>query len=718
MNLIFKYFIKYRPQLIPSITCIIIGIFSALLKIIGPFLSVLLVDLAFKQKTPNLMIAILLGFFFVYACELITNFLNDYFTTQFNAVISGKIAHAITSKTFQLSIMEQRNIKNGDLFLRINLDSLEVADLITKLFYQVPLDILRYLGFLAAVYSFDGITALLVVSGLPIYAMKSWFYSVASIEVQLQREQRDIEFTEKINEILRNLRNIKVFGAEQFEYDQFLKLWRDRSVANRKLRVISFISVLTTFATIRGFQVLIIGILGYKVIRAELSVGEFVAISALLPNIEEPLRRLSTVYSEFKVGLVSLNRVEEILSNRKTDCEQLKSNLKNDVRIGEITFQDVTFFHTNQIAALNKVSLALKNNSTTAIVGQSGSGKTTLMNLILGFDTPFSGSVKIDGIDIREYSRDLLRSRIGVVFEDIPVFSGTIRDNIIYNHSDISEDDLISAAKMAAAHDSIMQLPNQYDTHLEQGGWNVSSGLVQRIAIARALALKPKILILDDALSAIDSEYALVIQNTLQECKKDMTVIMITNQLSNVRCFDEIVVLDQGRIAEVGKFSKLLNMRGVFSRLYYLQNSGFSEFKRRLEVELQRRERYGKELSVVFIRIFKFPEEIRSLGGNTITKVMKEIECYIRQEIRIMDFCSVFGEDKILIALSDTPDEGALNFIKTIKLKINNHTFNFKDIKFKIDIISELLPAADEEILNPDLIYINALKNHEDANVA
>jgi ABC-type bacteriocin/lantibiotic exporter with double-glycine peptidase domain len=637
---------------------------------------------------------------------------------QFNAVISGKIAHKITLKTLDSTIFEQRNIKTSDLFLRVNLDSIEVADVITKLFYQLPLDIVRYLGFLTVVYIFDGFTALLVLSGLPVYALKSWFYSIASTDVQLQREQTDIAFTQKTNEVLLSLKNIKAYGAERFEYDKFLKLWRNRSVANRRLRVISFFSTLTNFAAIRSFQVLAVGILGYKVMHGGLSVGEFVAISSLLPNVEDPLRRLSMAYSEFKVGLVSLHRVNDILSKDIKPFDQRTSVVKTDIKRGEISIHDVSVLHNNNVAAIKKISLVFKNYSATAIVGQSGSGKSTLMNLILGFEKPVSGVIQIDGADIQEYPNELLRSRIGVVFEANPVFSGTIRENIIYNHDGITDDDLIEASKMAAAHDSIMQLPRQYETYVEQSGWNLSSGLLQRIALARALALKPKILILDDAISSIDSEYGLLIQSALQECKKRMTVILVTNQLSHVKWFDQIVVLEQGQVAEVGGFSDLLKRRGVFSRLYYLQNSGFTEFKRRLEVEFQRRTRYGHEISVVAARVVNLPGELMILGGSARVQVMKDIECFIRGEIRIMDFCSVFGEDKILIALSDTLESGAQQFIQIIQKKVRNKLFHHRGSQFKVELMAEILPIQKEALINSDLLYIEALKRLEEVQVA
>jgi ATP-binding cassette subfamily B protein len=689
------YFKRYNPGITISSAFVLSGLSALILRIVGPFLTALIADVAFKGKSTPVLIFILTCGLIIFLFELLATFINDYINVQILAIVSGRIAHEINQKTLQTDIYEGSKIKSIDCFVRMNTDSIWSAELINRMFYSTTIDLTRFFGFLIAIGSIDQVTAVLVSAGVPVYLFKSWFYSQYSTEIQKRREVADIDFTEKTVESLHNLRVIKAYGAEALEHSKFANLWRLRSVSNRSLRVLNLFSSITTFSTIRLIQTIIVGLAGYKVISSRLSIGEFFAMASLLPMIEEPIRRLSTLYADFQVGLVSLNRVDDVLnvglgtiSAKETASEQGQS--VDQLVYGEITLKNVTVSYSHQFKAIDNVSLRIKSASSVAIVGPIGAGKTTLMNLILGLQKPNNGKIEIDGINICNYKNSVIRQKIAVIDGEMSVFSGSVFDNIAYNNRDLSESDVIVAASLASAHEAIMLLPSGYNTIIDPQEGKISSGLLQKISIARALALKPRVLVLDDSLSALDLEGRLAFRLTLEKLKKSMTVVMFSNQFEGVHGFDQIIVLDSGSIVESGSFSELKAKRSVFARLHYMETNGFSHFRQRMELELERSNRYQQPLTILVMELIDNLGAPFSKGGSDIKGVMKELDYLVRQEIRTMDFCSVFLETKIIIALPSTDVQGAETCLRRLQVvfagkQLNTHSgFISVKLSFKI----------------------------------
>jgi subfamily B ATP-binding cassette protein MsbA len=309
---------------------------------------------------------------------------------------------------------------------------------------------------------------------------------------------------------------------------------------------------------------------GTKGVRGDLSLGHFMGFMTAALLIYTPLKSAATLQTQLQEGVAAASRVFGVIDRHVTlvelaDAKPLK--LEN----GEIEFRNVSYAYEPENAVLKGVSLTVPPGRTVALVGPSGAGKSTLVNLTLRFFDPDGGKVLIDGQDIKHATIDSLREATALVTQDPVLFDDTIRANIAYGSKPVDEDQVIAAAKAAAAHDFIMGLPRGYDTRVGEAGGLLSGGERQRIAIARAIYKDAPILLLDEPTSSLDSEAEAKVQAALEVLMRGRTVLMIAHRLSTVKKADLICVLDQGRIAETGKHDELVAKGGLYTRLHRTQ---------------------------------------------------------------------------------------------------------------------------------------------------
>jgi len=373
-----------------------------------------------------------------------------------------------------------------------------------------------------------------------------------------------------LQENIAGVRVVKAFVRQDFEEKRFEEANEDFTVVYIKiLRIVSALFPLLMLLVNVGVLI-VVWFGGRQAIAGDLTVGQIVAFTNYLSTTMVPLLIMAMLASVVASGIASAGRVSEVLED-KPEVEDKPDAVRLPERIaGEVRFENVCFSYNGSCdeKVLNGIDFIAEPGKTIALLGATGSGKSTLVNLIPRFYDVTQGRVLVDGIDIREIEQNSLLSHIAVVPQETVLFSGTIRENIAYGRPDADEREIISAAKAAQAHAFIMELPGGYDTHVAARGVNLSGGQKQRIAIARAVLLKPEILILDDSTSSVDVETEAKIQKALEELSSRSTIFIVAQRISTVLTADKIIVIDQGKIAAEGRHRDLIKTSRIYKEIY------------------------------------------------------------------------------------------------------------------------------------------------------
>lgn len=361
---------------------------------------------------------------------------------------------------------------------------------------------------------------------------------------------------------------VQAFAREKFEQIRFFKEARKLLVHTIRTVQLSTINVLIVGVLTAIAPVLVIWVSGQRILSGHLTIGEMVVFYSYLGQFYLPINRFSELNVIFSTSLAAIERVFEVF-DQQTDVIERPDALEIDRNMrGEVSLQNVTFSYDKGSKVLKNVNLTVIPGQKVAIVGSSGSGKSTLISLIPRFYDPEEGRICIDGVDIRDYKLRSLRQNIGMVLQDTILFSGSLRENIAYGNPKASEKEIIKAAMDANAYEFIQQLPYGLNTEVGERGVKLSGGQKQRIAITRAFIRNPKILILDEATSSLDSESENLIQEALDRLMKGRTTFIIAHRLSTIINSDFIVVVDQGKIKETGTHEELIAIGGIYKHLF------------------------------------------------------------------------------------------------------------------------------------------------------
>ena len=493
---------------------------------------------------------------------------NTIFSTVISASIYKDIVTDIYNKIQTLDMEYFSGKKIGDMMTRIMTDPSNINSIILEAFSMIPevIKLILCLG-IAFYIDFDLTLGVMIVTPILIITVRK--YAKRLKRSGKQRQEALDSLNSKLQETLSGIRIIRAFATEKYEISDFKK----KNVNLKKIAVKSAKYNAKANSIMEAMNYIIIALLlmfsGYRVLRAKnFTPGDFITIVSAISSMYTPARRAMTRINSISVNMSSITRVAEILEEMPSIVNR-ENCIKFENFVSDITFENVDFKYKDSVEKILKnINLDVKKGETVAFVGNSGGGKSTLVNLIPRFFDVSSGSLKIDGIDIRDYEIKSLRKAIGIVPQETFLFSGTILSNIKYSRQNATFEEVVEAAKQANAHEFIENLSDSYNTEIGERGIKLSGGQKQRIAIARAILENPQILILDEATSALDNESEKLVQDALEKLMEGKTTFIIAHRLTTIENSNKIVVIQKGEIKEIGNHNELLNKNGIYKALY------------------------------------------------------------------------------------------------------------------------------------------------------
>ena len=498
------------------------------------------------------------------------DFARTYCTDSLSQKVSYVIRNQFYDKLQHLSFAYHDKEHTGDLMSKATADVEAIRRFVNMGLVRALEVVVRTVALLCILIFMNWELTLISLVFVPFIVIRSSMVMGRLRSMWLQVQQRMGEAVTILQENLVGIHVVKAFGSEQYEKDKFARKAQEvREEYFQSERLQGTNSAWMTFFFTSGMG-LILWYGGWEVIKGDLSAGGLAKFILYLNQLTFPIRMSSFIINSFSRAISSGGRLFDVLDAESPVAEKRNARILERAD-GKVQFEHISFAYEGRMPALRNISIYAEPNQITAILGAPGSGKSTIVNLLPRFYDVSEGRITIDGQDIRDFSLDSLRRNVGIVQQDVFLFSANIHDNIAYGVKNATREDVIRAAQIAQLHDHIESLENGYDTWVGERGSTLSGGQRQRLSIARSILIDPPVLILDDSTSSVDVQTERMIHQAMVNVMKNRTTFVIAHRLSTVREADLIVVLKEGQIAEQGTHEELLSAKGIYQEIYELQ---------------------------------------------------------------------------------------------------------------------------------------------------
>jgi ATP-binding cassette subfamily B multidrug efflux pump len=563
---IFQYIKPYKTKFFFAVA---ITLSLSALAIARPLIIKLTIDKYIIAKDADMLLVMVIALLGALTIEALFQFLNIYITSTIGQSIIKDLRNQVYNHILNFRSKYFDTTPIGMLVTRAISDVEALADVFSQGFIVIAGDVLMLLVFVVTMLLINWQFALIVLTTVPLLLIATKFFQ-RGVKLTFGEVRNAVaSLNTFVQEHIQGMKIVQVFNREEKEFEKFQEINNKHRDAN--IRSIWYYSIFFPIVEILSSLAiaLLIWYAGARAMDLQISPGELTFFIMLTNMLFRPIRMMADRLNTLQMGVVAADRVFKVLDTQET-IENKGTYIPSQIK-GDIEFKNLSFAYIEEEYVLKSISFSIKAGQTVALVGATGSGKSSITNLIPRFYEFNSGEISLDGKDVREYELNYLRSNIGIVLQDVFLYSDTILNNITLNNSSITKEEVVAAAKSIGAHEFIMNMPGNYDYNVKERGATLSVGQRQLLAFLRAYVHKPAILILDEATSSIDTATEALIQKATEVLTQGRTSIVVAHRLATIQKADKVIVLEKGEIIEQGSIDELLNKDGQFKKLYDLQ---------------------------------------------------------------------------------------------------------------------------------------------------
>lgn len=560
----------YKPYKSILYGVVIGSLVAALLDLVFPMLVRQILNEVLPQKNTDRLLHDTGILFILYLGNYGLLYLVNYYGHLMSAKIENDMRRDLFEHLQQMSFKYFDNAKTGQLLSRLTSDIAEIGELSFRGPNDIIVCCITMIGTIGILFWMNVYLGILIAVLLIAKTLHTVYVNKKMKAAFRENRVKSGEITARAEESLGGIRLVKAFAQEEYELARFMEKSLDfLETRRRSYKILAYFSGSVNFFTnITNLLILACG--GLLIAKDKLSLSDFVAFLLYVNLFMKPLLRLTVFTEMYQRGMAGFQRFYEIMEMKPEIINQKDTVVCKKIR-GEIEFDNLVFGYSDQKKVIKGFNLKIAPGQTVAFVGETGAGKTTIASLLLRFYDPLSGRILVDGIDIRQYKQQELRRNIGIVHQDVFLFSDSVTHNIAYAKPEAEQSEVENAARLAAADKFIEELPNKYATEIGERGVKLSGGQKQRLAIARVFLKNPPIVILDEATSSLDNYTEKLIQESLDKLAENRTTLIIAHRMSTIKNADKIIVLNNGEVAEIGTHSTLMSGGGLYYNLYNAQ---------------------------------------------------------------------------------------------------------------------------------------------------